>query len=179
MHACDWELFLAAYMWLVHKLSLCIFIYLNAILLLVRHVNDSLSIDVYMHDPEILYSYIHILDFTTDADSKHSQYLEDRSKLLHQCKVRGWAFSSINKTSIQWSLLQLDFAKSVMDNAEMATTYHQLQCEFIKVKTQALKVIESKLKLETSLRDHQQVHKYWYLALHTQSYDTHTDVKTK
>ena len=43
------------------------------------------------------------------------------------------------------------------DNSELATSYHQLQCEFIKVKTLAMKVIEKKLKLETSLRDHQQV----------------------
>ncbi len=26
-------------------------------------------------------------DFATDADNKHSQYLQDRSKLLEQCKV--------------------------------------------------------------------------------------------
>lgn len=54
-------------------------------------------------------------------------------------------------------VFQLDFAKSVANNTELATTYYQLQCEFIDVKTQALKVIETKLKLETSLRDHQQV----------------------
>lgn len=53
--------------------------------------------------------------------------------------------------------LQLDFATSVSTNTELATSYHQLQCEFIKVKTQAMRVIERKLKLETSLRDHQQV----------------------
>jgi hypothetical protein len=52
---------------------------------------------------------------------------------------------------------QADFAKSVADNAELATAYHTLQCELIDIKTQALKVIETRLKLETSLRDYQQV----------------------
>ena len=51
-------------------------------------------------------------------------------------------------------------------NSGLATKYHCLQCEFIEVKTEALKVIEKKLKLETSLRDHQQVS----VALYNASY---------
>lgn len=56
------------------------------------------------------------------------------------------------------SLLQSEFAKVLGLNDELASDYHQLQCNFIDAKRQALKVIEKKLKMESSLRDHQQVH---------------------
>lgn len=53
---------------------------------------------------------------------------------------------------------QLDLHKKMHENEEMSKTYHQLQNEYLKLKAEALKVIEIKLQMETSLRDYEQVH---------------------
>lgn len=44
-----------------------------------------------------------------------------------------------------------------MTNASLAEHYRQLQVKFIQAKTLALRVIERKLEMESSLRDHKQV----------------------
>lgn len=44
-------------------------------------------------------------------------------------------------------------------------SYQVAQCEFIKEKTAALKVIERKVELETSLQDHKQVTTLVYSAM--------------
>lgn len=62
--------------------------------------------------------------------------------------------------SLPPSLHQVDLAENMHMNSELAASYRQFQSEFIRIKTQALRVIERKLELETSLRDHKQVP--WY-----------------
>ena len=55
------------------------------------------------------------------------------------------------------NLWQDDLATAFDDNDSLVRSYQIAQYEFIREKTAALKVIERKLELETSLRDHKQV----------------------
>lgn len=51
----------------------------------------------------------------------------------------------------------MDLHEALSTNAVLAERYQRLQTEFIEVKTLALRMLERKLDLETSLRDHKQV----------------------
>ncbi len=53
--------------------------------------------------------------------------------------------------------LQEDLHSSLSANTALATGHGELQAKFIETKTVALRVLERKLDLETSLRDHKQV----------------------
>ena len=53
--------------------------------------------------------------------------------------------------------VQGDLVVAFEENDTLVQSYQTLQCEFIKVKTSALKVIERKLELESSIQDHKQV----------------------
>ena len=48
-------------------------------------------------------------------------------------------------------------ATAFEDNDSLVKEYHRIQQQFMKEKAEALKVIERKLELETSLHDHVQV----------------------
>ena len=54
-------------------------------------------------------------------------------------------------------MMQGDLSVAFEENDRLVESYQTLQCEFIKVKTAALKVIERKLELESSIQDHKQV----------------------
>lgn len=51
----------------------------------------------------------------------------------------------------------MDLHKALSTNATLAEHYCQQQVKFIHAKTLALRVIERKLEMESSLRDHKQV----------------------
>lgn len=53
--------------------------------------------------------------------------------------------------------LQVDLHKAHTTNSKLASDYQKLQYEFISAKTLALRVLERKLDMEASLRDHKQV----------------------
>lgn len=46
------------------------------------------------------------------------------------------------------------------ENDALVKSYQTAQCDFIREKTSALKVIERKMELESSLQDHKQVRMY-------------------
>ncbi|XP_064383230.1 coiled-coil domain-containing protein 178-like isoform X2 [Halichondria panicea] len=81
--------------------------------------------------------YKEISNFSSDTDEKHSKYLEKRSELLKQCRV--------------------NLFKAHACNTLLAEEYRRLQYDFISVKTLALQVVEKKLVMEESLRDHKQL----------------------
>ena len=61
-------------------------------------------------------------------------------------------------------MLQVDLHKALSTNASLAEHYRQMQVKFIQAKTLALGVIERKLEMESSLRDHKQVRgQFWYV----------------
>ncbi len=53
--------------------------------------------------------------------------------------------------------IQGDLHSALAANTSLATRHRELQNQFIETKTAALRVLERKLDLETSLRDHKQV----------------------
>ena len=62
-------------------------------------------------------------------------------------------------------ILQLDLHKALSTNSLLAEDYRQQQMKFIQAKTLALRVIERKLEMEASLRDHKQVCIYTSTAI--------------
>ena len=100
-------------------------------------------------------------DFSSDADQKHTTYLKERTQLLKQYKVKWYSHPCLLCVCIavlnHLVPLQLDLHKALSTNASLAEHYRQQQVKFIQAKTLALRVIERKLEMESSLRDHKQV----------------------